>query len=171
MYQKIEDINQKENNQNTSIQGLEFRLRNLENLAEKTTSHLAVIHRFMATHSNAADLGLPHLPHLPADTDMKGSDEKLKRIVELPPEPDTFSDRFLHPSRDYLVRRRPTRSMTEIRPDSYLSESGSVFFRGMEESRHVTETLMEEEPTSLQVLKFIYINTLNIKLHFINLLI
>ncbi|XP_065333383.1 transient receptor potential cation channel trpm isoform X3 [Cloeon dipterum] len=144
MYQKIEDINQKENSQNTSIQGLEFRLRNLENLAEKTASHLAVIHRFMATHTGS-DLALP-------EGDMKGSDEKLKRIIEMHPEPpvDSFSDKFLHPSRDYLVRRRPTRSMTEIRPDSYMSESGSVFFRGTEESRFVGEPLKEEDCSSIQ---------------------
>ncbi|XP_059478668.1 transient receptor potential cation channel trpm isoform X6 [Neocloeon triangulifer] len=142
MYQKIEDINQKENSQNTSIQSMEFRLRNLESMGEKTASHLAVIHRFMATHTGS-DLIIP-------DGDPKGSDEKFKRIIELHPEPvDTFSDKFLHPSRDYLVRRRPTRSMTEIRPDSYLSESGSVFFRNTEESRNVSEPLKEEDSASL----------------------
>ncbi|GLH02373.1 Transient receptor potential cation channel, partial [Gryllus bimaculatus] len=51
MYQKVEDINQKENAQTTAIQSVEFRIRKLEELAAQTVSHLAVIHRFMATHS------------------------------------------------------------------------------------------------------------------------
>ncbi|XP_073999416.1 transient receptor potential cation channel, subfamily M isoform X2 [Rhodnius prolixus] len=51
MYQKIEDINHKENSQTASIQALEFRLRKLEELSEQTASTLSVIHRFMTVHS------------------------------------------------------------------------------------------------------------------------
>ncbi|KAK9497367.1 hypothetical protein O3M35_004699 [Rhynocoris fuscipes] len=51
MYQKIEDINHKENNQNSSLQAVEFRLRKLEEITEQTASTLSVIHRFMTVHS------------------------------------------------------------------------------------------------------------------------
>ncbi|CAB3257260.1 unnamed protein product [Arctia plantaginis] len=47
---KMEDLNQKANCQIQSIQSVEFRLRKLEDVAEQTMNHLAVIHRFMATH-------------------------------------------------------------------------------------------------------------------------
>ncbi|KAF4525034.1 hypothetical protein B566_EDAN001947 [Ephemera danica] len=147
MGQKIEDINQKENSQNSSIQALEFRLRNLENLAEKTTSHLAVIHRFMATHVGDSAL-MPPTVETSSDAAHKGSEERLKTIIELHHEaPESFSDRFLHPSNNYLSRRRPTRSMTEIRPDSYFSEPGmNVFMRAVEDPcRHVNEPLTEED--------------------------
>lgn len=45
MYQKVEDINQKENAQTSSIQGMEFRLRKLEDVAEQILNHMAVVHR------------------------------------------------------------------------------------------------------------------------------
>lgn len=50
MQQKMEDIEKKENSQNTSLQAVEFRIRKLEELNEQTLAHLGVIHRFMATH-------------------------------------------------------------------------------------------------------------------------
>lgn len=53
MSQKIEDINQKENQQNASVQNMEFRLRKMEESAEQILSHLAVIHRFMSTHTSS----------------------------------------------------------------------------------------------------------------------
>ncbi|XP_028025210.1 transient receptor potential cation channel trpm isoform X2 [Bombyx mandarina] len=54
---KMEDLNQKANCQIQSMQSVEFRLRKLEDIAEQTMSHLAVIHRFMATHPSLVNRG------------------------------------------------------------------------------------------------------------------
>ncbi|CAB3229066.1 unnamed protein product [Arctia plantaginis] len=54
---KMEDLNQKANCQIQSIQSVEFRLRKLEDVAEQTMNHLAVIHRFMATHPSLVNRG------------------------------------------------------------------------------------------------------------------
>ncbi|XP_045452338.1 transient receptor potential cation channel trpm [Melitaea cinxia] len=54
---KMEDINQKANLEIQSIQSVEFRLRKLEDVAEQTMNHLAVIHRFMATHPSLVNRG------------------------------------------------------------------------------------------------------------------
>lgn len=51
MSQKIEDINQKENLQTATVQNIEFRLRKMEESTEQILQHLAVIHRFMSTHT------------------------------------------------------------------------------------------------------------------------
>lgn len=39
------------------LQNVEFRLRKLEDVAEQTMNHLAVIHRFMATHPSLVNRG------------------------------------------------------------------------------------------------------------------
>lgn len=52
MTQKIEDINQKENMQTATVQNIEFRLRKMEESTEQILAHLAVIHRFMSTHTS-----------------------------------------------------------------------------------------------------------------------
>lgn len=52
MSQKIEDINQKENVQSVTVQAIDIRLRKMEESAEQILSHLAVIHRFMSTHTS-----------------------------------------------------------------------------------------------------------------------
>ncbi|PNF25763.1 hypothetical protein B7P43_G12369 [Cryptotermes secundus] len=49
IYQKVEDIKQKESNPTLAIQGAKFRIRKLEDLANKTLSNLAVINQGMAT--------------------------------------------------------------------------------------------------------------------------
>ncbi|XP_072942327.1 transient receptor potential cation channel trpm [Epargyreus clarus] len=54
---KIEDLNQKAICQIQSVQSVEFRLRKLEDVAEQTMNHLAVIHRFMATHPSLVNRG------------------------------------------------------------------------------------------------------------------
>ncbi|CAG9564213.1 unnamed protein product [Danaus chrysippus] len=54
---KIEDLNQKANCQVQSVKSVEFRLRKLEDVAEQTMNHLAVIHRFMATHPSLVNRG------------------------------------------------------------------------------------------------------------------
>lgn len=55
MTQKIEDINQKENLQTATVQNIEFRLRKMEEQTDQILSHLAVIHRFMSTHTSIQD--------------------------------------------------------------------------------------------------------------------
>ncbi|XP_050524701.1 transient receptor potential cation channel trpm isoform X1 [Daktulosphaira vitifoliae] len=55
--QKVEDINQKENSHNSSVQSLEFRLHKIEELMDQTLSTLSVIHRFMATQSGDHESG------------------------------------------------------------------------------------------------------------------
>ncbi|XP_027836600.2 transient receptor potential cation channel trpm [Aphis gossypii] len=55
--QKVDDINQKENLQNSSVQALEFRLHKIEDLMDQTLSTLGVIHRFMATQNGDQDSG------------------------------------------------------------------------------------------------------------------
>ncbi|XP_021919467.1 transient receptor potential cation channel trpm isoform X2 [Zootermopsis nevadensis] len=116
MYQKVEDINQKENNQMTAIQGVEFRIRKLEDLADQTLSHLAVIHRFMATHVRDP-LSMSDLP------DIKLGSERIRLYSERSDDLKTLSETsekiHLQPvlSRE---RKRPTRSLTEVRPDSFL---------------------------------------------------
>lgn len=53
----MEDLNQKANCQIQSVQSVEFRLRKLEDVTEQTMNHLAVIHRFMATHPSLVNRG------------------------------------------------------------------------------------------------------------------
>lgn len=102
--QKVEDINQKENTQISSIQSVEFRIRKLEDLAEQTLNHLAVIHRFMSTYTK--DSGTPGGEGgggIGAIGGFTGSADHVDRLLQLP------------------VRRRPTRSLTEVRPDHDLA--------------------------------------------------
>uniref|UniRef100_A0A8D8RA56 Transient receptor potential cation channel trpm n=1 Tax=Cacopsylla melanoneura TaxID=428564 RepID=A0A8D8RA56_9HEMI len=115
--QKVEDINQKENSQNSSIQALEFRLRKLEDLSEQTLSTLSVIHRFMATHSNASFGGGSGGHTLPTDVEARlGLPPLSERLRKTSERSEIHSDQG-----DFVVvppqrRRPPTRSMTEIRP-------------------------------------------------------
>ncbi|KAK6630175.1 hypothetical protein RUM44_005731 [Polyplax serrata] len=123
MYQKVEDINQKENAQTTSIQSVEFRLRKVEDVAEQILNHLDVVHRFMATHTR--DLAFPDFPEVkiapdrPRTTSVRSEDVKTMAAAE--PE---FSDRLLSVN----TRRRPTRSLTEVRPSESLFLSTERIF-------------------------------------------
>ncbi|XP_063221522.1 transient receptor potential cation channel trpm isoform X3 [Bacillus rossius redtenbacheri] len=151
MVQKVEDINIKENSQSSSIQSVEFRLRNLEELSQQTVQHLAVIHRFMATHVKDP---------LSADIlDVKMAAERLRRCsdrsedTKVASEVSDPSDKLLLPpgfNKDNLARRRPTRSLTEVRPDPFIF--GETFHLRMEErarspdkARSKTSHLLEEE--------------------------
>jgi transient receptor potential cation channel subfamily M protein 3 len=49
IYQKVEDITQKENNPTSGIQGAKSRIRKLEDLTTQTLSDLAAIHQCMTT--------------------------------------------------------------------------------------------------------------------------
>ncbi|XP_012260882.2 transient receptor potential cation channel trpm isoform X3 [Athalia rosae] len=102
MHQKIEDINKKENNQNASLQAVEFRIRKLEELNEQTLAHLGVIHRFMATHTSHVDL-------LRIDGNME---QRTRRVSERS-EPTSESD--LHVQSPLLIPRRKKllRSLTD----------------------------------------------------------
>lgn len=123
MYQKVEDINQKENNQTSAIQGVEFRIRKLEELTDQTLSHLAVIHRFMATHVRDP-LSLSEIP------DPRLGGERKRLSSDRSDDNKAFSETSDHPEKIQLLplfsrdRRRPTRSLTEVRPDSFLFGDG-----------------------------------------------
>ncbi|KAG8229411.1 hypothetical protein J437_LFUL000932 [Ladona fulva] len=143
MLQKVEDIDQKENRQLESVQSLEYRLRNLENLAEKTSSHLAVIHRFMATHLGEGQGG-PSGPAGDADGRRSPLEEQLRKPAE---------ERHAPPVTLRHYRRPPTRSLTEVRPD-WWPEGGMehrhpraplLTASSIEEDMRKVETLVEGE--------------------------
>ncbi|XP_077298276.1 transient receptor potential cation channel, subfamily M isoform X2 [Arctopsyche grandis] len=124
MIQKIEDINQKENFQITSIQGVEFRIRKLEELSDQIMNHLAVIHRFMATH--------PHMGGRGGSTDTLSVEppplkthDRLRRFSE---RSEVASDGEGGPPIN-VPRRRITRAYTEARPDTiYFDDMAPIHF-------------------------------------------
>jgi transient receptor potential cation channel subfamily M protein 3 len=147
MYQKVEDINQKENHQTTALQGVEFRIRKLEDLADQTLSHLAVIHRFMATHVRDP-LSMSDLPDIRLGTERtRLSSERSDDLKTLS---ETSEKIHIQPllSRE---RRRPTRSLTEVRPDSFLL-CDAVHAR-LDNDNHFTDKripMFEEEPEEVE---------------------
>ncbi|XP_049876562.1 transient receptor potential cation channel trpm isoform X9 [Pectinophora gossypiella] len=102
---KMEDLNQKAHCQIQSVQSVEFRLRKLEDVAEQTMNHLAVIHRFMATHPSLVNRGSTDTLGPPPPTFQAGgsrlrtasdrSEDELPQsgpeIVEKEPEADSIS--------------------------------------------------------------------------------
>jgi transient receptor potential cation channel subfamily M protein 3 len=119
MCQKIEDINQKENNLTLAVQGVEFHIRKLEDLADQTLSHLAVIHRFMATHVRDP-LSMSDLP------DVRMAADRIRLSGDRPDDQKALSETYDPAEKVHLPpvlsrdRRRPARSLTEVRPDSFL---------------------------------------------------
>ncbi|KPU76304.1 uncharacterized protein Dana_GF11877, isoform B [Drosophila ananassae] len=146
MAQKIEDINQKENIQTATVQNIEFRLRKMEESSEQILSHLAVIHRFMSTHTAGTD-------------DLRGSTINIPgelhrmRTISMS---DTEGGGIGGPgggggggpggngagggggaltlgaglnlnSLQVTTRRRFNRSLTEVRPDAYIFDEGTHF--------------------------------------------
>lgn len=109
--QKVEDINTKENNQFMTMQNLEFRIRKVEEVEEQILNQLQVIHRFMATKM------VDDLP------DVKLIEDRTRKISE---RSETTSENESHLCVQ-PVRRRPTRSLTEIRPDAYIFDDGLHF--------------------------------------------
>ncbi|CAH1392573.1 unnamed protein product [Nezara viridula] len=109
IYQKVEDINQKENTQNSTIQSVDFRLRKLEEIAEQTTKTLGVIHRFMAIHSRS---DLEFLPDLARPRRASEHSEAFSEIS------DTNNLTVDKPRRKGL----PVRAMTEVRSDYVVFE-------------------------------------------------
>ncbi|XP_069671775.1 transient receptor potential cation channel trpm isoform X1 [Periplaneta americana] len=159
MYQKVDDINQKENTQTSAIQGVEFRLRKLEDLADQTLSHLAVIHRFMATHVrdpiSSAALSSADLPEI------RLTSERTRLASERSDDHKALSETSEHPEKIHLMplfnreRRRPTRSLTEVRPDSFLLGEGLHMrlddeIRSTDLGRDTRIPVYEEEETEEQ---------------------
>lgn len=121
--QKVEDINVKENNQTTSMQSLEFRLRKVEESSQDILNHLAVIHRFMATRSSQTELPPPLI-----EATIKSPD-RFRRTSERSDAPSDDSHLSLQP-----MRRKPVRSLTEVRPDAYILDDGrDIEVRTLEE--------------------------------------
>lgn len=120
MSQKIEDINQKENMQSATVQNIEFRLRKVEESADQILSHLAVIHRFMSTHTQLQD-------------NLNGSTENVNALVGPGGGSITFDTRARTISESdsntapLQPRRRINRSLTEVRPDAYIFDDGMHF--------------------------------------------
>lgn len=147
MYQKVEDINQKENNQTSALQGVEFRIRKLEELADQTLSHLAVIHRFMATHVRDP-LSVSELP------DIRLGGGRIRLSSDRYDDNKALSETSDHPEKIHLLpvfsrdKRRPTRSLTEVRPDSFLFSEG-LHLRLDDDTRSIDKCVPmceEEEP-------------------------
>uniref|UniRef100_A0A1L8DKF9 Putative transient receptor potential cation channel trpm n=1 Tax=Nyssomyia neivai TaxID=330878 RepID=A0A1L8DKF9_9DIPT len=109
MSQKIEDINQKENMQTATVQSIEFRLRKMEESAEQILSHLAVIHRFMSTHTSINSENLP--------IGLARQDSRTRSTSEN----ETVGTLNVNP------RRKFNRSLTEVRPDAYIFDDGLHF--------------------------------------------
>ncbi|KAK9681017.1 Ion transport protein [Popillia japonica] len=107
--QKVEDINMKENNQTTAMQNLEFRLRKVEDASQDILQHLAVIHRFMATRT---DEELPPIA-IPTTDRLRKTSERSEAAQS------DDSHLSLQP-----IRRKPVRSLTEVRSDAYIFDDG-----------------------------------------------
>lgn len=127
MVQKVEDINQKENVQTATVQAIDHRLRKMEESAEQILAHLAVIHRFMSTHTSAN-----------SDT-IQGS---LGNVSQLRVRSVSENEPFAGGSSVLPGRRKYLRSYTEGQPDAYPFEDIGAFLRSAvpEESESVARS-------------------------------
>lgn len=135
MSQKIEDINTKENLQALSIQNMEFRLRKMEESTEQILNHLAVIHRFMATHINNNNENIQgsiaNLNYPPNALDIQrirtmSENDSSNLLTSLLP----IATTAVTTTSTIPVDRRPrrfNRSLTEVRPDAYIFDEGAHF--------------------------------------------
>ncbi|KAH8348433.1 hypothetical protein KR084_007420 [Drosophila pseudotakahashii] len=142
MSQKIEDINQKENIQTATVQNIEFRLRKMEESSEQILSHLAVIHRFMSTHTAGTDDLRGSTINIP------GEMQRMRTISISDTEagggpggnggggggggggaivPLGLGAGLNLNSLQVTTRRRFNRSLTEVRPDAYIFDEGTHF--------------------------------------------
>ncbi|XP_017078096.1 transient receptor potential cation channel trpm isoform X4 [Drosophila eugracilis] len=142
MSQKIEDINQKENIQTATVQNIEFRLRKMEESSEQILSHLAVIHRFMSTHTAGTDDLRGSTINIPAEM------QRMRTISISDTEaggapggnggsaggggggamlPLGLGAGLNLNSLQVTTRRRFNRSLTEVRPDAYIFDEGTHF--------------------------------------------
>ncbi|CAH2089285.1 unnamed protein product [Euphydryas editha] len=135
---KMEDLNQKANCQIQSIQSVEFRLRKLEDVAEQTMNHLAVIHRFMATHPSLVNRGSTDTLGPPPPSFQTGG-ARLRTASdrsEVLSDSDTGAARFTvrpvqeedehasQPSEDELVQSGPVVVEKDPEADSVSTSSG-----------------------------------------------
>ncbi|XP_034650809.1 transient receptor potential cation channel trpm isoform X7 [Drosophila subobscura] len=149
MSQKIEDINQKENIQTATVQNIEFRLRKMEESSEQILSHLAVIHRFMSTHTVGTDdmrgsaINIPGEVHRIrtisiTDTDGGGGSSGngggggggvggSGAVGGAAAVPLALGAGLNVNSLQVTNRRRFNRSLTEVRPDAYILDEGTHF--------------------------------------------
>ncbi|XP_028167963.1 transient receptor potential cation channel trpm-like isoform X7 [Ostrinia furnacalis] len=97
---KMEDLNQKANCQIQSMQSVEFRLRKLEDVAEQTMNHLAVIHRFMATHPSLVNRGSTDTLGPPPPTFQAGG-SRLRTAS------DRSEDELPHSAPEVAVEKEP----------------------------------------------------------------
>ncbi|XP_053614200.1 transient receptor potential cation channel trpm isoform X8 [Plodia interpunctella] len=136
---KMEDLNQKANCQIQSMQSVEFRLRKLEDVAEQTMNHLAVIHRFMATHPSLVNRGSTDTLGPPPPTFQSGaarlrtasdrsevlsdSDTGVARFAVRPVQEE--DEQASQPSEDELIQSGPE-AIVEKEPeaDSISTSSG-----------------------------------------------
>ncbi|XP_058838514.1 transient receptor potential cation channel trpm isoform X8 [Topomyia yanbarensis] len=133
MSQKIEDINQKENMQTATVQNIEFRLRKVEESADQILSHLAVIHRFMSTHTQIQD-NLHGSTSNVSGTGMLGigpgggggGGGTAAGVVVFDTRTRTISetDSNIIPINP---KKKINRSLTEVRPDAYIFDDGMHF--------------------------------------------
>ncbi|XP_049876563.1 transient receptor potential cation channel trpm isoform X10 [Pectinophora gossypiella] len=135
---KMEDLNQKAHCQIQSVQSVEFRLRKLEDVAEQTMNHLAVIHRFMATHPSLVNRGSTDTLGPPPPTFQAGG-SRLRTASdrsEVLSDSDTGAARFAvrpvqeedehasQPSDDELPQSGPEIVEKEPEADSISTSSG-----------------------------------------------
>ncbi|XP_014228067.1 transient receptor potential cation channel trpm isoform X2 [Trichogramma pretiosum] len=112
MHQKIEDIDKKGSNLTTSMQGVQSRVRILEELNEQTLATLGVIHRFMATHMPPAASGGAGHSATPGISERAASTEGLMRHL------DVVSSDFVRPRR---VSERSEAGLSDAESHTQLS--------------------------------------------------
>lgn len=115
MTQKIEDINQKENVQSATVQAIDHRLRKMEESAEQILATLAVIHRFMSTHTTPSVGNSEHIQGSLGNV----SQLRVRSISENEP----FAGGAVLPG-STSSRRRYNRSYTECLPDVPFDDMG-----------------------------------------------
>lgn len=122
MAQKIEDINQKENVQSATVQAIDHRLRKMEESADQILATLAVIHRFMSTHTTPSVGNSEHIQGSLGNV----SQLRVRSISENEP----FAGGPVLPGSS-SNRRRYNRSYTECLPDtsSYPFDDMGPFVR------------------------------------------
>ncbi|XP_017773710.1 PREDICTED: transient receptor potential cation channel trpm isoform X3 [Nicrophorus vespilloides] len=108
--QKVEDIDTKVNTQGTLLQNIEFRSRKI---GEAFNELAEMMHRFLAAKRMSDDKQT-------LAPDRTG--DRLRRSSERSDAPSDDSHGLLQP-----LRKRPTRSLTEVRPDAYIFDDGAHY--------------------------------------------
>jgi transient receptor potential cation channel subfamily M member 3 len=119
MSQRIEDINQKENKQTASIKDIALKIQKLEDATTQILDHLAVIHRFMATHTNMQE-------HFAGSLTNMNNGNGGGMLLE--PRFRTVSETGTSNALQIPPRRKFNRSLTEVRQDQGSYEDGAIHF-------------------------------------------